>query len=163
MSSVEKRIQELVEVLKMTAHPEGGFFAETFRSAQEVDHPNGEKRQLATSIYFLLRSQDVSHFHRIQSDELWFWHEGSPLSVHLLGEKGHEILRLGPVDGKEARSQHLVPANTIFGSSVDHPDSYALVSCVVAPGFDFRDFELFTADQLLPLYPKEEEIIRKLT
>jgi predicted cupin superfamily sugar epimerase len=57
----------------------------------------------------------------------------------------------------------LVPANTIFGSSVDHPDSYALVSCVVAPGFDFRDFELFTADQLLPLYPKAEEIIRKLT
>jgi predicted cupin superfamily sugar epimerase len=163
MRPVEKRIQELVEVLKMTAHPEGGFYAETFRSDQYMIHPNGEERNLATSIYFLLRSQDVSHFHRIQSDELWFWHEGSPLSVHLLGNKGHEILKLGPVSDKGARSQHLVPANTIFGSSVDHPDSYALVSCVVAPGFDFRDFELFTKEDLLPLYPNAEEIICKLT
>ena len=163
MSSSENRIKELVEVLKMATHPEGGFYAETFRSDQSVVHPNGEKRQLATSIYFLLRSQDVSHFHRIQSDELWFWHEGSPLSVHLLGEKGHEILKLGPVSESGARSQHLVQANTIFGSTVDHPDSYALVSCVVAPGFDFRDFELFTEEALLPLYPEAEEIIRKLT
>lgn len=163
MTSTEKRIQELVEILKLKAHPEGGFYSETFRSAKEVVHSNGEKRQLATSIYFLLRSQDVSHFHRIQSDELWFWHEGSPLSVHLLGEKGHEILPLGPVSENGAKPQHLVPSKTIFGSTVDQSDSYALVSCVVAPGFDFRDFELFTADDLLPLYPKAEEIIRKLT
>lgn len=163
MSPIEKRIEELVELLNMKAHPEGGFYAETFRSDQSVIHLNGEKRQLATSIYFLLRSQDVSHFHRIQSDELWFWHEGSSLSVHLLGEKGHEILPLGPVTESGARPQHLVRANTIFGSSVDYPNSYALVSCVVAPGFDFRDFELFTAEDLLPKYPEAKEIIRKLT
>lgn len=163
MSSVEKRIEELVETLNLKAHPEGGFYSETFRSDQEVIHPNGEKRQLATSIYFLLRSQDVSHFHRIQSDELWFWHEGSPLSIHLLGEKGYEILPLGPVSEKAAKPQQLVPANTVFGSSVDHPDSYALVSCVVAPGFDFRDFELFSAADLLALYPEAKEIIQKLT
>jgi predicted cupin superfamily sugar epimerase len=163
MSITEKRIQELVEILDLKAHPEGGFYAETFRSDLEVVHTNGEKRQLATSIYFLLRSEDVSHFHRIQSDELWFWHEGSPLSVHILGEKGHEILKLGPVTETGARPQHLVKANTIFGSSVDYPESYALVSCVVAPGFDFRDFELFTAADLLPFYPASEEIIQKLT
>jgi predicted cupin superfamily sugar epimerase len=80
-----------------------------------------------------------------------------------LGEKGHEILPLGPVSENGAKPQHLVPSKTIFGSTVDQSDSYALVSCVVAPGFDFRDFELFTADDLLPLYPKAEEIIRKLT
>jgi predicted cupin superfamily sugar epimerase len=56
-----------------------------------------------------------------------------------------------------------VQAKTIFGSSVDQKDSYALVSCVVAPGFDFRDFELFTAADLLPFYPASEEIIQKLT
>lgn len=59
--------------------------------------------------------------------------------------------------------QHLVKANTIFGSSVDEADSFALVSCVVAPGFDFRDFELFETDELLALFPESEEIIRKLT
>lgn len=157
-----KRIEELVEKLDMKSHPEGGFYAETYRSGQVLDTSFGE-RNLATSIFFLLRSEDVSHFHRIKSDELWFWHEGSTLSVHLLGEKGHEILKLGPVDHSGTSPQHLVKADTIFGSSVDKPDSYTLVSCVVAPGFDFRDFELFKAHDLLPLYPESEEIIRKLT
>ncbi|HSF55707.1 MAG TPA: cupin domain-containing protein [Algoriphagus sp.] len=158
----KKRIQELVEKLEMKTHPEGGFFAETYRSAQVLKTSSGE-RNLATCIFFLLRSEDVSHFHRIKSDELWFWHEGSPLSVHLLGEKGHEILKLGPVDDTIALPQQLVKADTIFGSTVDESDSYALVSCVVAPGFDFRDFELFKTEELLPLFPEAEEIIRKLT
>jgi len=158
----EQRIRELIETLGLVAHPEGGFYAETYRSAQNLATASGE-RSVATSIFFLLRSDDVSHFHRIKSDELWFWHEGSTLSVHLLGEKGHEILKLGPVDQSGTFPQHLVKANTIFGSSVDEADSFALVSCVVAPGFDFRDFELFETDELLALFPESEEIIRKLT
>jgi predicted cupin superfamily sugar epimerase len=162
MRSAEQRIAELVQVLNMKPHPEGGFYAETYRADSSIETKNG-KRQLITSIFFLLRSQDVSHFHRIKSDELWFWHEGSSLSVHLLGENGHKILKLGPVDDIGSFPQHLVNANTIFGSSVDEPESYALVSCVVAPGFDFQDFELFRAEDLLPLYPSAEKIIRKLT
>ncbi len=158
----EKRIRELVEKLGLKAHPEGGFYAETYRSPISLTAATGE-RSLATSIFFLLRSEDVSRFHRIQSDELWFWHEGSPLSVHLLGQQGHEILKLGPVDHSGTSPQHLVKANTVFGSTVDEPDSYALVSCVVAPGFDFRDFELFTAEDLLALFPDSMEIIRRLT
>lgn len=159
---IQARIQELVEKLNMLPHPEGGFYAETYRAQSEIETENG-KRQLITSIFFLLRSKDVSHFHRIKSDELWFWHEGSPLSVHLLSKNGHEILKLGPVDGFGTLPQHLVNSNTIFGSSVDEPNSYALVSCVVAPGFDFRDFELFATEDLLPIFPEAEEIIRKLT
>jgi predicted cupin superfamily sugar epimerase len=158
----KERIQELVESLKMSPHPEGGFYAETYRADSEIETESG-KRQLITAIFFLLRSEDVSHFHRIKSDELWFWHEGSPLSVHLLGENGHEILHLGPVLGEGSLPQHLVKADTIFGSTVDQADSYALVSCVVAPGFDFEDFELFKTEDLLPLFPEAEEIIRKLT
>lgn len=163
MNGVDERIQQLVEILNLSPHPEGGFYSETYRANQKILHPTGEKRQLATSTYFLLRSQDVSHFHRIQSDELWFWHDGSPLSIHILGENGHEILQLGTVNEHGRRSQHLVPAKTIFGSTVDEQDSYALVSCVVAPGFDFRDFELFTAADLLPRFPEAKEIIQKLT
>lgn len=158
----EARIQELIERLGMKAHPEGGFYAETYRSEESLGTSNGE-RNLATSIFFLLRSEDVSHFHRIQSDELWFWHEGSPLSVHLLGQNGHEVLKLGPVDNAGTSPQHLVKGKTIFGSTVDHADSYALVSCVVSPGFDFRDFELFKTDELLAQFPKAEAIIRRLT
>lgn len=162
MNSTKDRIAELVKILDMKVHPEGGFYAETYRAMSEIETEGGN-RQLITSIYFLLRSEDVSHFHRIKSDELWFWHEGSPLSVHLLGENGHEILKLGPVTGPESRPQHLVPSNTIFGSTVDHPESYALVSCVVAPGFDFRDFELFSYEELIMPFPDYEFIIRRLT
>lgn len=160
--SKSSRIEELIKLLDLKIHPEGGFYSETFRSSDLLPTSDGE-RNLATAIYFLLRSEDVSHFHRIKSDELWFWHEGSPLTVHLLNSQGHEELKLGPVDHTGCRPQHLVSANTIFGSTVDVPDSYALVSCVVAPGFDFRDFELFSNEDLTALYPDHSEIIRKLT
>ncbi|MCS5491170.1 cupin domain-containing protein [Algoriphagus limi] len=156
------RIAYLVDKLGMLPHPEGGYYTETYRHSESIQTDSGE-RNLSTVIYFLLTSENVSKFHRIKSDEHWFWHEGSSLNVHLLNEKGHEILRLGPVDNQDCQPQQLVPANTIFGSSVEESDSYALVSCVVAPGFDFRDFELFSEDELLKEYPNESEIIRRLT
>ena len=156
------RIGELIKLLDLKTHPEGGYYSEAYRSTDLLLTSTGE-RNIATAIYFLLRSEDVSHFHRIKSDELWFWHEGSPLTVHLLNSKGHEELKLGSVDHTGCRPQHLVSANTIFGSTVDDPKSYALVSCVVAPGFDFRDFELFSYQDLISLYPDHPEIIQKLT
>lgn len=160
---VKQRIAFLVKKLQLTPHPEGGFFSETYRSEIGIKTEAGE-RDLTTSIYFLLTSENVSRFHRIKSDELWFFHEGSNLTVHSLSEHGHQRLSLGyPSPDSTAAPHHLVKAHTIFGSSVDEPNSYALVSCVVAPGFDFVDFELFEGEDLLPLFPEAEKIIRKLT
>jgi uncharacterized protein len=157
---MQHRIQQLITQLNLQAHPEGGYFAETYRAVESIDTKNGE-RNLMTAIYFLLTSNDVSRLHVIASDELWFHHEGSDLSVHILDESGHQILPLG---GKslEARPQQLVPAGKIFGSTVDEPDSYALVSCVVAPGFDFIDFKLLDKAELLEKYPDFPEIIERL-
>jgi uncharacterized protein len=157
---MQQRIQQLISQLNLQAHPEGGYFAETYRASENINTTNGE-RNLMTSIYFLLTSQDVSRFHVIQSDELWFHHEGSDLSVHVLDETGHQILRVGK-NHPDARAQQLVPAGKIFGSTVDEPDSYALVSCVVAPGFDFRDFKLLDKAELLEKYPDFPEIIARL-
>ena len=155
---VKDRIAFLVEKLRLTPHPEGGFYSETYRSGDCISTDSG-KRDLTTAIYFLLTSENVSKFHRIKSDELWFFHEGSKLS-----EIGHQQYSLGyPSSNAKTVPQHLVPANTIFGSSVDEPGSYALVSCVVAPGFDFRDFELFNEQKLITLFPKHADIIKKLT
>ena len=159
----QNRINFLVKSLNLLPHPEGGFYKETFRSADGIETEQGE-RNLCTSIFFLLTSENVSKFHRIKSDELWFFHEGSPLTVHTLGENGYESLSLGLSDlDSDCLPQQLVKANTIFGSSVDPPESYSLVSCVVTPGFDFRDFELFQVNELLPLFPQAETIIRRLT
>lgn len=158
----DSRIEELIKILNLKPHPEGGFYSEVYRSKIEIQSPQGE-RSLATSIYFLLRSGDVSRFHRIKSDELWFWHEGSPLSIHVLNSESHQVKKLGPIHAHECQPQHLVPANTIFGSTVDYPDSYALVSCLVTPGFDFKDFQLFTYYDLIDQFPGQSEIIQKLT
>jgi predicted cupin superfamily sugar epimerase len=157
---MQDRINELIERFDMQAHPEGGYYSEEYRS--EMTLPTTD-RQLMTSIYFLLPSKDVSHFHRIKSDELWFFHEGSPLTVHTLDENGHgkHLVGLNLVAGQTP--QFLVPANTIFGSSVNEMNSYSFVSCVVAPGFDFRDFELFTSEELLKDYPDHQEVIERLT
>ena len=159
----QNRINFLVKSLNLLPHPEGGFYKETFRSADGIETEQGE-RNLCTSIFFLLTAENVSKFHRIKSDELWFFHEGSPLTVHTLGENGYESLSLGLSDvDSNCLPQQLVKANTIFGSSVDQPESYSLVSCVVTPGFDFQDFELFESKDLLPLFPQAETIIRRLT
>ncbi|WP_373396505.1 cupin domain-containing protein [Algoriphagus halophilus] len=161
--NVQDRIAHLATQLELLPHPEGGFYKETYRSLDLVKSPNGE-RNLCTVIYFLLTSSNVSKFHRIQSDEHWFWHEGSPLTIHILDGGFHHQLSLGPVNSATASSpQQLVPAEKIFGSTVDEPDSYALVSCVVAPGFDFQDFELFGKEELIRDFPGNEKIITRLT
>ena len=161
--NVKDRIAFLVEKLQLSPHPEGGFYSETYRSDVNIGTSAGT-RNLTTAIYFLLTSENVSKFHRIKSDELWFFHEGSNLTVHTLSELGHQKLKLGyPSSTANTSPQHLVKAHTIFGSTVDEPDSYALVSCVVSPGFDFADFELFETKALLQQFPESFEIINKLT
>ena len=154
-----QRIQELIQSLGLLSHPEGGYYKETYRSVETI---NGEQA-LMTSILFLLTSENASNFHRIQSDEHWYFHEGSPLIVHVIGENGHEqkLLGLGLSAGQSP--YHLVKKQDIFGSEVQEDGGYSLVSCAVAPGFMFRDFELFTRQALLDKFPQYEDIICRLT
>jgi len=154
------RIAELIKELNLKPHPEGGYYAETYRSKENVVTSSGT-RNMMTAIYFLLTSNDISRFHVIKSDELWFHHEGSDLSVHVLDENGHRVLRLGNTHAS-AKPQHLVPAGKIFGSTVDDNNTYALVSCVVAPGFDFQDFRMLSKDELNKRFPDYKDVIRKL-
>jgi predicted cupin superfamily sugar epimerase len=157
--NTQDRINELIQSLGLLAHPEGGYYKETYRSTESID---GEQA-LMTSILFLLTSDSPSHFHRIQSDEHWYFHEGSPLTVHVIGEIGHEQKQLGLDLSAGQSPYHLVKKQDIFGSEVQEPNSYSLVSCAVAPGFMFRDFELFPRQELLDQYPQHEEIICRLT
>ena len=154
------RIKELVKELDLQKHPEGGFYSENYGSDIKTKDNSGV---LMTSIYFLLTSENVSNFHRIKNDELWFHHEGSPISIHTLQNGKHQEYILGRTHGENCRPYHLITGNTIFGSSVLEPESYALVSCVVSPGFDFKDFELFSQKELLKEFPNEEHIIELLT
>jgi predicted cupin superfamily sugar epimerase len=157
-----KRVEQLVKELELKPHPEGGFYAETYRSEWQFSTDHGA-RSLMTCIYFLLTSENASKFHQIKSDEMWFYHEGSPLTVHVLQDEGYSQLLVGPPDKVGHKPYQLVEQGVIFGSTVDQPDSYSLVSCVVAPGFDFKDFRLLGFEELIEKWPEQKEIIKRLT
>ena len=157
-----------VENLNMTAHPEGGFYKETFVSTENISDKDLDvnfegSRMLWTSIYFLLRDGEVSNFHRLKSDEMWYYHSGSPLTIYMISPDGKlttEQLGLNIENGE--KPQVLVPKDYIFGSAMNNK-GYALVGCNVSPGFEFRDFELFERSFLMEKYPEYKETILKLT
>ena len=157
-NSKASEIEALIHKLELLPHPEGGFYRETYRS---VATTNGGTKNLLTCIYFLLTSENVSRFHRIKSDEHWFYHEGSPLIVHFLDHEGHHQQVVGPVS-QGYIPQFMVPAHTVFGSTVLEEDNYSLVSCAVAPGFDFEDFEMIKRTDLLQSFPAQADIISRL-
>ncbi|MGG1675238.1 cupin domain-containing protein [Neobacillus sp. NRS-1170] len=163
-----KEIDFWITKLGLEPHPEGGFYKRTYESGEKVSdqeltvHYEGQ-RKLYTSIYFLLTSENVSHLHRLKSDELWYFHAGSSLTIHVIHENGeYEEMKLGMNLEEGEVLQALVPKNSIFGSSVMEDNAYSLVGCMVSPGFDFQDFELFTQKELLTQYPQHREIILKL-
>ncbi|MBT3603281.1 MAG: cupin domain-containing protein [Candidatus Latescibacteria bacterium] len=155
--------QYWIDKLELETHPEGGYFGEMYRSTEKIaqdDLPDrflGD-RSFSTAIYFLLTENNFSALHRIQSDELWFFHTGSPLNVHLIEPSGeYTCLTVGP----EGPFQGVVPAGCWFGAEVDR--DYALVSCTVAPGFDFSDFDLADRVLLLDQFPQHSDLITRLT
>ena len=170
---------ELVARFHLEPHPEGGFFAETYRAAEKiacVRKPDGvhseiAQRQASTGIYFLLTPGNVSRFHRIAADEMWHFYLGSPLTVVELdcSVPGHvRTTTLGPDVLGGMVVQHVVKAGTWFGSFTNvrlerhqrglvtaaEGAPYSFVGCTVAPGFDFVDFELGSKRQLQREYPE---------
>lgn len=131
------RAADLIAHLRLSPHPEGGWYRETWRAAA----PAGE-RATATAILFLLEQGGRSHWHRVDAAELWLWHAGAPLTLSLAAESAGpvETVLLGgdPLAGEAP--QLLVPAH--HWQAAEAKRGWALVSCVVSPGFDFAGFEL---------------------
>jgi hypothetical protein len=159
-----------IKSLQLAPHPEGGYYRETYRSEGSYlfagTTPFNGPRSYATAIYYLLRGRDRSRLHRIHSDELWFFHAGNPLTVHFFPEEGEPAsFTLGHESGKGQVMQGVALRESWFGASCENPgeESYALVSCVVAPGFDFRDFAFADRKTLQKKFPLHAELIERLT
>ena len=122
------------------------------------------RSRASTAIYFLLADDQFSAFHRLRSDEVWHFYAGSELIVHVIEHGGtySEIL-LGNDMQAGQQFQVVVPSGCWFGSSLRHPDTYALVGCTVAPGFDFADFEMAKRAELIAHYPQHRAMIERLT
>lgn len=149
--------ESLIEHFKMQAHPEGGYYVETYRSKLDINSPQGS-RSASTAIHFLISKDSISHFHRLKSDEGWHFHLGDPLIVIEITPSGkliETILGTDIVQGHKL--QHFVPAGNWFAST--SLGEFSLVGCTVAPGFDFEDFEMAKEDELKRLFPEHERII----
>lgn len=133
--------KQLIERLDLAPHPEGGWYKETWRAP----HADGQ-RPASTAIHFLLERGQRSHWHRVDADEIWLWHAGDPLRLHLAARDAGptRTVIMGPRIGYGHSMQEVVPAGYWQAADPDPtgPAGYALVSCVVAPGFDFGGFEL---------------------
>ncbi len=153
-----------IEQLNLLPHPEGGYYKETYRCATEISFPGfPEKRNVSTAIYFLLEEKNKSHLHRIKSDELWFFHEGATLEIICLSEEGLSTILLGKNSAAGEQLQAMIPAGVWFGARVKNETGYALVSCTVAPGFDFNDFELADKKTLLSQFPDHAHVVLEMT
>jgi uncharacterized protein len=160
-----------IDRLRLERHPEGGWYRETYRSEGAYDFGAnssfGSARSYATSIYYLLQQGDRSRLHRILSDEQWYFHAGSSLDVHGFPETGEPSqFTLGDDPDAGETLHSWVPAGHWFGARLAEsgsPDAWALVSCVVAPGFDFRDFTFADRAELIAQFPAHAPIIEKLS
>ena len=120
-------------------------------------------RYFSTAIYFLLEQGNFSAFHKIKSDECWHFYAGQTLNVYVLQHDGKlDTIRLGNDLNNGETFQFVVPANCWFASEPATNSDFSFVGCTVAPGFDFEDFELAKADELVQVFPQYETEIRRL-
>lgn len=163
----QKTSNQLIAMLRLSAHPEGGYYRRTYASNDQIVAPtrfNAETRACMTSIYYLLINNDFSTWHRINSDELWYHHQGTSVLIHSLSPDGMLTThRLGnQLTDATASFQHAVPHGHWFAAELLDKNSFALVSCAVAPGFDFADFDLANADDLAMKHPQHQQLIARL-
>lgn len=202
-------VASLVAQLALEPHPEGGYYKRWYESGFSIppsalassgrwDATEAEGRHSATSILYLCEKGAKSSLHVLKADELWFFHEGCPLTVVELqkGDEPPKLTKLGPLTSPGCTIVHSVPAGTTFGafimeegvggggapagSSSSSGDSevaagaaasasatqcsWSLVSCVVSPGFSFKDWQMEGKEELLSAYshPLTQQLIKKL-
>lgn len=158
-----------INTLRLKKHPEGGYYREYYRSKVIIDQKSlpvdfRGSRSVATSIYFLLKGEDISHLHRIKSDEIWHFYQGSSATIHCIESSGtYTPLLLGANVNNNESFQHVIPAGSWFGAEVNDKTGYALVGCTVSPGFDFEDFEIAHKKKLLQDYPHLKTLINQFS
>lgn len=158
-----------IDKLNLESHIEGGSFKEIYRSELVLSqlaltaHHLGDRNAM-TTIYFLLKHGDFSAFHRIASDEIWHFYDGSPLCVYEITTNGTLIKHLLGKDIENGQQPVvIIKAGSWFGSRCEEPGGFTLCGCTVAPGFDFADFELADRDALQKEFPEHAGIIGEMT
>jgi predicted cupin superfamily sugar epimerase len=132
--------EDIIDLLGLQPHPEGGHYRETFRDP--AGSPSG--RAHSTAIYFLLRAGEVSRWHRVDATETWHWYAGAPLLLTVADASGRRDVRLGTDFAAGERPQAVVPPRA--WQQAQSRGAWTLVGCTVAPGFEFAGFEMAAPD-----------------
>lgn len=156
----QSRIAEMTNALKLEKHPEGGWFAEVYTAPVSFAEA-GEQRALAGSIYYLLDGTDISAFHQIDCDELWYYHEGSGMRLYVL-KRDNTLAQylLGKNLSKGERPMVRIEAGEIFAAENLEQDGYTLISCVTAPKFRYEGWRLVRQEELLARCPEARTLKR---
>ena len=160
----ELTAEEVIEHLGLEPlDQEGGYFRQTWRSAFRIPNEtlgsafSAGEHAAGTAIYFLITRDQFSAMHRLRTDEIWLHHLGDPLEMLMLHPDGEgEIACIGSDLSRGQRPQHVCPANSWQGTQITPEPSrvgWALGSCIMAPGFDWSEFELGDRDNLASIYP----------
>ncbi len=162
--------QQWVKRLNMVPHPEGGYYRETYRAAESISagalpERYAGSRPFSTAILFLLPAGQVSRWHRLRSDETWHFYAGIPLllcELTAVGGFARHILGIPGSNVPDNQCQVTIPAGHWFGARPAEESGFSLAGCTVAPGFDFRDFELADTAALCRQFPEHADSIREL-
>lgn len=144
---MNKRAAELIDILELSLHPEGGYYKEVYRSKSKLTSPENNKvRNAVTDIYFLLVSGQISRFHKVVHDEIWNFYEGAPLELIEINSDTLEISRTVLGNNEHTlKYKHCVEGNN--WQAAYSTGEYTLAGCTVAPGFEFSDFEFLKDDK----------------
>jgi predicted cupin superfamily sugar epimerase len=155
---------EIKELLALEPHPrEGGYFRQTYISAQRCAAPQGE-RPAATAIYYLLEAGTFSEMHVLESDEVFHFYYGDPVEMlQLLPSGKSKVIRMGRDFAAGDQVQVIVPAGVWQGTRLIGDGQLALLGCTVTPGFDYADYGSAPYEELAARWPEERERIQALT
>jgi uncharacterized protein len=136
--------EDIVRILELAPHPEGGFYRETFRDPRTIGHG----RAASSAIYFLLPRGRPSRWHRVDAAEIWHYYAGAALDLSILSPDGEKVIyRLGADLTNAERPQALAPAH--HWQSAETLGDWTLVGCTVAPAFEFAHFEIAENESIL--------------
>jgi len=150
-------VQKLKEAYALQSHSEGGWFAEVYTAPFESGN-----RATAGSIYFLLDKDDISHFHQLDCDEVWFYHAGGGMKILVLQDGKLKEFLLGMDTKKKHRPMVVLPAGSIFAAENIDKESYTFISCVTTPRFRYEGFRLVPRAELKRQYPQATEDILRM-
>ena len=163
------RADQWTSYLNLKPHPEGGHYRQNYKSIGTIaknclpSHFNGD-RAFSTAIYFLLKGNEFSAFHRIRQDELWHFYDGASLILHIISPMGeYTTIKVGTNIRRNESPQAVIKAGNLFAATVEVPESFSLLGCTVAPGFEFDDFEMPDRTRLIRTYPEHRNVISQLT